>query len=155
MIILKSGVTVLPICRGEEDITFSAIFQRVEGIKYRDEYNIYEYIVKYHVMRRNNSMLHYILSKYELNASTIYNQYWVCEFDDFELIQRDVLITHYQIVSLIPEWDKKEEDDGAKYYDLPDGSHLKSFQPGFNEDVDISEFVYAELARRGKKSARS
>jgi hypothetical protein len=151
--ILKSGVTVLPFDLGEYDVTFSAIFRRVDGIKYESNYNIYEYMLCYIIPQGNNTVLYYMLSKYKLRADSLDDYSWIVNFEGFELIQRDVLITQHQLVSLIPEWGKKVQIYNAKYYDLPDGSHLKSYTN--SNTVDISNFVYAEIARRGQKSARS
>jgi hypothetical protein len=152
-IILKAGITVLPF--DVDDVIYSAIFRRVDGIKYRDECNIYEYILNNLVPRGNNNALYYILSKYELNADDLEDYSWIDEFDNFEIIQRDVLISQHQIVSLIPTWGEKIQCDVNTYYGLPDGSHLEGFKPRYNDPTDISDFVYAELARRGQKSARS
>jgi hypothetical protein len=136
-------------------VLYSYIFRIVDGNQYDGYYNIYEYILHHLESRENNAVLHYILSKHELRAADIMVQYWIEDFPDFEIIQRDVLIYRHHAVSLIPEWGEKVQDANIKYYDLPDGSHLKGYRYRARDPVDISEFVYAEISRRGQKSARS
>jgi hypothetical protein len=158
-VILKAGITAIPLYSANPAIAVSALFRRVEGTTYRSIRSIITYIFHniFPEKRIENTTTEYALSKYTITAQNVSQLHWIRYLTDFESVQENALITKNQVVLLNPEWGEQDNNLNCRtrHHNLPDGSYLYIYNHGGNPPADISDRINAEIKRRCQKSARS
>jgi hypothetical protein len=114
--------------------------------------NIYEYILNAEDWI-NKSKVEYIAQSYEFSDAYHFN--CIKYIDDVEIIQKNVMIIGKQVVYIGEVYAEKAEYNSVYYHELPDDRGYIEVRNRGGTRVDIADRINAEIARRGKKSARS